>query len=90
MKAMVTCTDCHMPRIVKSAVGDADQWSGDIMSHLFAIDPEADAQFSEDGGSTISQITLDWACKSCHGWEGYASEKSDAELLAEATDYHPG
>lgn len=88
MKSIVTCTDCHMPRIVKSAVGDADQWSGDIMTHLFAIDPAADAQFSEDGGSAISQITLDWACKSCHGPEGFANEYSDAEFLDEATDYH--
>jgi len=90
MKAAVDCVDCHMPRIVKSAKGDAAQWSGDIMSHLFAIDPVADAQFTEDGSAAISQITLDWACKSCHGSEGYANEYSDAELLAEATDYHSG
>jgi len=90
MKAAVDCVDCHMPRIVKSAKGDADQWSGDIMSHLFAIDPVADAQFSEDGKTAISQITLDWACKSCHGAEGDWNEYTDAELLAEATDYHTG
>jgi hypothetical protein len=90
MKSIVDCVDCHMPRIVKSAKGDATQWSGDIMSHLFAIDPTADSQFSEDGSSAISQITLDWACKSCHGSEGYASEYSDAVLLEEATDYHTG
>ena len=90
MKAAVDCVDCHMPRIDKSAMGDADQWSGDLMTHLFAIDPVADAQFTEDGSAAISQITLDWACKSCHGSEGYANEYSDAELLAEATDYHSG
>jgi hypothetical protein len=90
MKAAVDCVDCHMPRIVKSAKGDAAQWSGDIMSHLFAIDPTADAQFSADGSSANSEITLDWACKSCHGSEGFANEYSDAELLTEATDYHSG
>ncbi len=90
MKAAVDCVDCHMPRIVKSAKGDAAQWSGDIMSHLFAIDPTADAQFSADGSSANSEITLDWACKSCHGSEGYANEYSDAELYAEAKDYHSG
>jgi len=88
MKKFIDCIDCHMPRIVKSAVGDADQWSGDIRSHLFAIDPDADAQFSEDGSSAISQITLDYACKSCHGAEGWANQYIDEVLYAEANNYH--
>jgi hypothetical protein len=90
MQSMVNCIDCHMPRITKSAVGDAAQWSGDIRTHFFAIDHDADAQFSEDGGVAISQVTLDWACKSCQGAEGSYSQRTDEELLAEATDYHQG
>ncbi len=90
MKAAVDCIDCHMPRIVKSAVGDAAQWSSDIRTHFFVIDVEADGQFNEDGSKAISQISLDWACKSCHGSEGYANDYSDAELYAEAKDYHSG
>ena len=90
MKNVIDCIDCHMPMIVKSAKGDAAQWSGDIRTHFFVIDPEAEAQFSDDGKTSISQITLDWACKSCHGPEGDWNEYTDAELLAEATDYHTG
>jgi hypothetical protein len=88
MKSLVDCVDCHMPRIVKSAVGDAAKWSGDIRTHFFVIDPEADEQFSDDGGTAISQITLDWACKSCHGAEGLFTEYSDAELYDVAKGYH--
>jgi mono/diheme cytochrome c family protein len=88
MKAFLNCIDCHMPRIVKSAVGDAAKWSGDIRTHFFVIDPEADEQFSEDGKTAISQITLDWACKSCHGAEGSYSQRTDEELYEEAKGYH--
>jgi formate-dependent nitrite reductase cytochrome c552 subunit len=31
---MVECIDCHMPHIVKSAVGDADKHTGDIRAHM--------------------------------------------------------
>ncbi len=57
---MVDCVDCHLPRIVKSAVGNADGYTGDIRAHLWAIDPEATSQFSEDGSATIAQVTLDF------------------------------
>jgi formate-dependent nitrite reductase cytochrome c552 subunit len=88
MKASVDCIDCHMPRIVKSAWGDAEAYTGDIRSHLFAIDPEATSQFSADGKEAISQITLDFACKSCHRSGGTATVKTDAELKSEAIGYH--
>jgi len=88
MKNAVDCIDCHMPRIVKSAVGDADAHTGDIRTHLFAIDPNATDQFSEDGKTAISQITLDWACKSCHRTGGTATAYNDATLKTEATGYH--
>ena len=88
MKSMVDCVDCHMPRIVKSAVGNADGYTGDIRAHLWAIDPEATSQFSEDGSEAISQVTLDFACKSCHRDGGSATVKTDEELKAEAIGYH--
>jgi len=88
MKNSVDCIDCHMPRIVKSAVGDADAHTGDIRTHLFAIDPNATDQFSEDGSTAISQITLDWACKSCHRTGGIGLAYDDITLRAEATGYH--
>ena len=85
---MVDCVDCHLPRIVKSAVGNADGYTGDIRAHLWAIDPEATSQFSEDGSAAISQVTLDFAGKSCHRDGGSATVKTDEELKAEAIGYH--
>ncbi len=88
MKAALDCIDCHMPRLVKSAVGDAEAYTGDIRAHLWAIDPTAVSQFNEDGSEAISQISLDFACKSCHREGGTASVRTDAELQEEALGYH--
>ena len=88
MASVLGCEDCHMPRIVKSAVGDAAAFTGDIRSHLWAINPNAISQFSEDGSTAISQVSLDFACKWCHRDGGSASVKTDQELIDEATDYH--
>lgn len=88
MKATVACIDCHMPRIVKSAWGDASKFTGDIRAHLFAIDPEATSQFTADGKNAISQVALDFACKSCHIEGGKASVRSDEELRDMALGYH--
>ncbi len=83
----VACETCHMPRIGKSAWGDAAKFTGDIRTHLMAIDPTQTAQFSEDGKTALSQIGLDFACKSCH-IPGTAVEKSDEVLKAAAVGYH--
>ncbi len=88
MKAMIDCTDCHMPRIVKSAWGDAEAYTGDIRAHLWAIDPDATSQFSEDGKTAVSQISLDFACKSCHRTGGTATVKTDEQLRNTAIGYH--
>jgi hypothetical protein len=88
MKQLVNCIDCHMPRIVKSAWGDASKFTGDIRAHLFAIDPDAASQFSADGKTAISQVSLDFACKSCHRAGGTATVKTDQELKSAATGYH--
>jgi len=84
----VTCIDCHMPRIVKSAWGDAAKFTGDIRTHIMAIDPDQVGQFSEDGKVALSQISLDFACRGCHVEGGKASVKTDEELRARATGYH--
>ncbi len=83
----VDCIDCHMPRITKSALGNAAVFSGDIRTHVMAIDPYQIGQFSEDGSVAYSQISLDFACKSCHipGTEG---ELADSILMDAAVGYH--
>ncbi|GAB4428411.1 MAG: hypothetical protein Kow002_17250 [Anaerolineales bacterium] len=81
----VACIDCHMPRIVKSAVGNAEKFTGDIRTHLMAIDPNQIGQFTEDGSAALSQIGLDFACKSCHNG-GFAFD--DAVLIEEAKGFH--
>ncbi|HKZ55256.1 MAG TPA: multiheme c-type cytochrome [Anaerolineales bacterium] len=86
---VATCVDCHMPRIVKSAWGDAAQFSGDIRTHLMAIDSALIHQFSEDGMTSLSQVSLDFACRQCH-YEGSArgTVKTDEELMEKAEGYH--
>jgi hypothetical protein len=80
------CIDCHMPRIVKSAVGDAEKFTGDIRTHLMRINPQQIGQFTEDGSASLSEIGLNFACRHCHGVT--ASEKTDEELIDKAVDYH--
>jgi len=89
MQAMVDCVDCHMPRISKSAVGDAAQWSGDIRTHIFAINPDPGvSQFTSDGSEAEPFVTLDWACRSCHRDGGTAVNRDLTELAATAEGYH--
>lgn len=86
--AVADCIDCHMPRIVKSAVGDAAKFTGDIRTHLMAIDPDQIGQFTEDGSEALSQIGLDFACRGCHVEGGMATPKTDEELIEKAVGYH--
>lgn len=82
------CIDCHMPRIVKSAVGNPEMFTGDIRTHLMAIDPFQIEQFSEDGDLIASQISLNFACRQCHIENGSALPKTDEELILKAEEYH--
>ncbi len=84
----VACMDCHMPRIVRSAVGNAEQFTGDIRTHLVAIDPTQVGQFNEDGTAALSQISLDFACRGCHNPDGLGRPKTDEELIQTAVQYH--
>ena len=91
-KAMVAsgvqCIDCHMPRVTKSAVGNAAEFTGDIRTHLMGIDPDQIGQFSEDGNTALSQLGLNFSCRSCHVSGGSASILTDAQLTERAYGYH--
>ena len=82
------CIDCHMPRVTKSAVGNAEMFTGDIRTHLMAIDATQIGQFSEDGSTALSELGLDFACRSCHVEGGSATPKTDEELIDKAYGYH--
>jgi hypothetical protein len=81
-----TCVDCHMPRAVKSAVGNPTYWTGDLRSHLFRINTDMTAPaVSTDGKSFMPYLTINFACRQCHS---DPSAKSDALLKSDATGYH--
>ena len=84
----VECIECHMPKVSKSALGDPAIFTGDLRTHLMAIDPNQIGQFNEDGTVALSQLSLDFACRSCHSPNGTAIDKTDEELIDMATDYH--
>jgi len=89
MTAMLDCMDCHMPPMVKSAVGDASIFTGDISSHLFRINTDAGApQFSPDGTVTNPYVTISFACQYCHIEGGTASVIPLNNLAAYAVGYH--
>ncbi len=73
---------------MKSAVGNPAIFTGDIRTHMMAIDPTQIEQFTEDGTVSLSQIGLNFACRNCHVEEGEASELTDEELIDVAFDYH--
>jgi hypothetical protein len=84
------CVSCHMPRLTKNAVGDPERFTGDIRTHLMAIDPFQVGQFTEDGTVALSQLSLDYACRHCHvpAGDGFASPKTDEELIEAAVNFH--
>ncbi len=83
----VSCIHCHMPRVVKSAWGVPERFTGDIRTHVMAIDPTQISQFSEDGTQALSQIGLDFACRQCH-IQDTAIALDDESLINAAMDYH--
>lgn len=87
MHQSFACTSCHMPPLVKSGWSDLEKFTADMATHLFAVDPNQTGQFNADGTESLSQISLDYACKHCHGG-GFASVKEDALLKETATGYH--
>jgi hypothetical protein len=90
----ITCVECHMPRIMESAWGEAEKFTSDLRSHLMVINPTQLEQFTkvtgEDGKEVevaISQVGLNFACRHCHGG-GYGTPKTDEELTNMAIGYH--
>ena len=63
-----------MPRVSKSALGDAEHYSGDLRTHLMAINPLATSQFDEEGATSNPYLALDFACKSCHNVDDRGGE----------------
>lgn len=84
----VECADCHMPELIENAVGIPEQFTADLSTHLVRIDPQQIEQFSEDGALIESALALNFTCRSCHNPDGRASEKTDEELIENATNYH--
>ena len=79
----IGCTDCHMPHLIQSGSANVLGFTGDMRTHVMAIDPRQISQFKEDGSLATGQISLDYACRHCHG-----STRTDAELLTAASGYH--
>lgn len=84
----VECIDCHMPRVTQSALSIPEQYTGDLRTHLMAIDPTQIGQFSEDESTVLSQLGLDFACRGCHNPDGFGSVLADEMLIEAATNYH--
>ncbi len=82
------CVDCHMPYVTMSAVGDAARFSGDVRTHLMAINPLAPSQFDKSGNFAQPYLALDFACKGCHNEQGRAPVLTDDRLQEVATDFH--
>ncbi len=81
------CVDCHMPHMDQSAWTNPARFLADVRTHLMAINPAQVGQFSADGSTSKSEISLDFACRSCHA-PGSALDKTNDELSAMATGYH--
>jgi predicted CXXCH cytochrome family protein len=79
----IGCTDCHMPNLIQSGSANLQAFTGDMATHVVAIDPRKVSQFNEDGSLATGQVSLDYACRHCHG-----TLKSAVELQSAADGYH--
>jgi len=77
-----------MPKVTKSALGDPERYTGDIRTHLMAINPLSTSQFNDDGTFSQPYLSLDFACKSCHRDGGSGGVISDELLSEAAVGYH--
>ncbi len=83
-----SCVDCHMPRITRSAVANPERFSGDLRSHLFAVNPAARSQFNRDGTAAEPYIAVAFACQGCHNADGRAPVLEAERLVEVATGFH--
>lgn len=88
---IVKCVDCHMPRMIQTAIADSDLYTGDFRSHLMGVASFSIAQFVEDREGTIEplpQVALNFACRSCHVENWIAPPLTDEQLIDKADGYH--
>lgn len=82
------CIDCHMPRVIRNAQGDPERFTGDMRTHLMAINPQALRQFNADGTPTQPHLALEYACMSCHNDATRIGSLPEEQLVAAAVGYH--
>lgn len=90
----LSCIQCHMPKIIKTAWADPAKFMGDVRTHQVSIDPTLIEQYytapdAEGNEKTFAnpQISLNSACRHCHVPETSLAI-DDATLIEAATDYH--
>lgn len=83
----VTCVQCHMPKMIRSAWSDPQRYTTDLRSHIMSINPLQVEQFSAGGELAGTQIALNFACRQCH-ITGTVLALSDEQLTEMAVDYH--
>jgi hypothetical protein len=79
-----TCVDCHMPKVVKSAVKNEINGVtfGDIRSHIFELDASADAALvNEEGNAATGVIPATYACFQCHEGKDAAWVETNAPAI---------
>jgi hypothetical protein len=77
-----------MPRVTRSALGDLERYTGDIRTHLMAINPLSTSQFDEEGKFSQPYLSLDFSCKGCHNEQSIGGVIADGELVEMAVNYH--
>lgn len=82
-----SCIDCHMPLLTSSALNDPASFTGDIRTHLMAINPMATSQFDKDGFSE-PYLAVQSSCRGCHYEGGRGATLTDEELQAAAVGFH--
>jgi len=89
LTAGISCENCHMAQVAKSAIGNIDLFTGDVHSHLWEIntDPGAE-QFTNEGAESNPWINLQYACLQCHNPGGIGPTKTLGELATFAEGFH--
>lgn len=90
-----TCTDCHMPKAMKTAV-HVNKYIGDLQSHIFKINTSTNSMFNAAGtfaNETGAGVGLAFACYGCHNdlsgiGGGRAPALSLEDLSGTAVNFH--
>jgi hypothetical protein len=92
----ISCTDCHMAEITKSATAEVGTWGvkGDVKGHIFAIDPAATTMDRTNGNGVhiaTNYMTVNFACGKCHdkSMSSYSGAAlTQAQAMASAQGIH--